>query len=121
MQMTITVEIDESYIHEYLLEHSTKTRADAIGDIGNVLYMGCSAIDAMMDRALEIPSTSWVESEPAKEFEYNDHFPTNEDFPITQIIQRAILNEIDWDKKTIDFARQCWAECAIKHNIKTGK
>lgn len=66
MQMTITVEIDESYIHEYLLEHSSKTRSEAIGEIGNVLYMGCSAIDAMLERALEISSTSWVETEGAK-------------------------------------------------------
>jgi len=66
MQMTITVEIDEFYIREYLLEHSNKTRSEAIGDIGNVLYMGCSAIDAMMERALEIQSTSWVETEGAK-------------------------------------------------------
>lgn len=66
MQMTITVEIDEFYITEYLLENSKKTRAEAIGEIGNILYLGCSSIDAMLERALEISSTSWVESEGTK-------------------------------------------------------
>ena len=66
MQMTITVEIDEFYITEYLLEHSNKPRAEAIGEIGNILYLGCSSIDAMLERAMGILSTSWVESEGTK-------------------------------------------------------
>lgn len=66
MQMTITVEIDEFYITEYLQEYPNKTRADAIGEIGNILYLGCSSVDAMLQRAMEISSTSWVESEGTK-------------------------------------------------------
>lgn len=121
MQMTITVEIDEFYIKEYLIEHSTKTRADAIGEIGNILYLGCSSIDAMLERALEISSTSWVESEPAKEWQYGDHAPTTKDFPIELIEHQAEMHDLPCSDTLIQFAKACWTECAIKNNIKTGK
>ena len=119
MQFTITIEVDDSYILEHLQIHNKKEKSELLGEINNILYLGCSSIDAMLDRALELPSDSWVNKQVNNDFVYNDHYPTNKDFPVTAIIQRAILNEIDWDKKTIDFARQCWAECAIKHNIIT--
>ena len=66
MLLTITVEIDDFYITEHLQDHPNKTRAELIGEVGNILYLGCSSIDAMLERALEIQSTSWVESEPTK-------------------------------------------------------
>jgi hypothetical protein len=121
MKFTITVEVEDCYINEHLQEFNKKSRADLIGEINNTLYLGLSCIDAMLERSLELPSDSWVHTTPDGEWQYNDHYPTDKDFPITDIIQRAMLNEIEWDKKTIDFARQCWAECAIKHDIKTGE
>jgi len=124
MKFTITVEVEDCYINEHLQEFNKKSRSDLMHEINNTLYLGLSCIDAMLERSLELPCDSWVNEYSYKvgnEFSYNDHYPTDKDFPITDIIQRAILNEIDWDKKTIDFARQCWAECAIKHDIKTGE
>jgi hypothetical protein len=66
MQMTITVEIDEPSFDEYLREFPNKSRTELLGEVGNILYLNCSAIDAMLERAFEISSTSWVESEGAK-------------------------------------------------------
>lgn len=56
-----------------------------------------------------------------QDWQYNDHYPTEADFSAKEIINRLQLNELEINSTMIDFARQCWAECAIKHDIKTGE
>jgi hypothetical protein len=121
MQMTITVEIDEPSFDEYLKDFPNKSRTELMGEVGNILYLNCSAIDSMLERAFEISSTSWVESEPIAEWQYGDHAPTTKDFPIELIEHQAKMHDLPCSDTLIQFAKACWTECAIKHNIKTGK
>lgn len=118
MKFTLTIEVDEADILE-VMDINNLNREELKHRIGNNLYMGLSCIDAMLNRDLGIEGTESFVHREDKEFIYNDYYPTEKEFPMTEIIARANLNEISWDKKIIDFARQCWAECAIKHNIKT--
>jgi hypothetical protein len=121
MKFTITVEIEDCYINEHLQEFNKKSRADLMGEINNTLYLGLSCIDAMLERSLELPSDSWVHKTTDQEWQYGNHFPTWDDFPIHDITHRIKMANLEHQENLIDFARACWAECAIKHNIKTGE
>jgi hypothetical protein len=121
MKLNLVIEIEDEDLADALEESGFSSMEELKGQINNTAYLGMDCIDAMLSRLCHIGvGNSYVlEDEPVKEFDYNSHFPTAKDFPLTDIMMRANVLEIDLNQNVIDFARACWAECAIKHNIIT--
>jgi hypothetical protein len=121
MKINLVIEIEDEDLIEALEESGLSSMEELKGQINNTAYLGLDCIDAMLGRLCHIGvGNSYVEKdEPVKEFDYNSHFPTSKDFPLTDIMMRANVLDLVWDEKLISFAKACWAECAIKHNIIT--
>jgi hypothetical protein len=53
MKFNLVVEIDESYICEYMNEHSDMTLKELLGQINNACYLGLDCTNAIIMRQFD--------------------------------------------------------------------
>lgn len=50
-------------------------------------------------------------------FDYNKYYPTESDFPTAEIEKIIAKHDLLASDVILDFARACWAECNIRHEV----
>lgn len=50
-------------------------------------------------------------------FDYNKYYPTESDFPTAEIEKIIVKHDLLASDVILEFARACWAECNIHHDV----
>ena len=50
-------------------------------------------------------------------FDYQKYYPTESDFPTAEIEKIIAKHDLLASDVILDFARACWAECNIRHEV----
>ena len=113
MKFNLVVEIDDTYVAEWLAENPQSCLEDLKGQVNNACYLGLDCTNAIMTLLFDFKIVDTyvkkVEEKSWGEMWY-DNFPTENDCPMDVIEHHAEGYDFPVSDDIISFAKAMWNE-----------
>ena len=115
MKFNLVVDIDDSYIDEYLAENPTVTLKELENQLSNACYLGLDCTNAIIMRQFSFgicdtyvkKTVVWDKSWGQY---WGDNFPTENDCSMDVVKHHASTNRVALTKEAINFGLSMWNE-----------
>ena len=115
MKFNLVVEIDDTYVAEWLAENPQSCLEDLKGQVNNACYLGLDCTNAIMMRLFDFgicetyvkKTVVWDKSWSQL---WGENFPTENDCPMDVVKHHASMNKVVLTEEIIEFGLAMWNE-----------